>query len=70
MPERNSTPGRLILEGFANIYDETMNHPFDKSLFLYPTLELAMFYAEHNGPKERASLVGGKPQRVRIEVVE
>ena len=58
-----------IFEGYANFYDETMNHPFDKSLFLYPTFELALFYAEKAGPM-KAHLIGGKPQRVRIEVLE
>jgi hypothetical protein len=58
-----------VFEGYANIYDETMNHPFDKSIFLYLTQELAAFYAEKAGPM-KASLIGGRPRRVRIEVLD
>lgn len=58
-----------IYEGYANLYNETLNHPFDMSLFLYPTLELATYYADRAG-QMRESLVGGKPQRVRIEVLD
>lgn len=58
-----------VFEGYANFYEEAMNHPFDKSLFLYPTFELALFYAEKAGPM-RNCLIGKKPQRVRIEIIE
>ncbi len=58
-----------LFEGYANVYLED-GGLFEVCLFGYALYEQAERQVELNGPKERRSLVGGKPQRVRVEILD
>jgi hypothetical protein len=61
--------GYMIIEGWATVYDETNNHTFDKAIFIYSTQAQAERAAERCSEEDQKRLIGGRPQRIRVEVL-
>ena len=60
---------KKVFEGYATFYEEKMSGSMDKSLFMYPTKELADRAAANAGWMQ-PYLIGGRARRVRIELLE
>ena len=60
-------PEQKVFEAWGTIYEENA-YPFYMSCFLYPTHPASEETLQQNGLLPRA--IGGRPRRIRIEILD